>query len=83
MANLRGLLGKEFGSTIDDTAATFGSYTKVRDGMVFNFMPYCNMGNCDNNYRGYYIQHWCVPCGTTQITFELWGGGGSGGGACC
>lgn len=83
MANLRGLLGKEFGSTIDDTAATFGSYTKVRDGMVFNFMPYCNMGNCDNSYRGYYIQHWCVPCGTTQITFELWGGGGSGGGACC
>ena len=83
MANLRGLLGKEFGSTIDDTAATFGSYTKVRDGMVFNFMPYCNMGNCDNNYRGYYIQHWCVPCGTTQITVELWGGGGSGAGACC
>lgn len=83
MANLRGLLGKEFASTITDTAAVYGSYTRVRDGMVFNFHPYCNRGNCEQSYHDYCINHWCVPCGTTQITFELWGGGGSGGGACC
>jgi hypothetical protein len=82
MANLRDLLGREFDSTVLDTAATFGSYDKVRDGKVFNFAPYCNL-ECDSSYRGYYMEYWCVPCGTTQITFELWGGGGSGGGGCC
>jgi hypothetical protein len=82
MANLRELLGKEFGSTIQSTAAVFGSYNKVRDGKVFNFMPYCNE-SCDNSYRGYCMEYFCIPCGTTQMTFELWGGGGSGAGACC
>lgn len=82
MANLRGLLGKEFASTIQATAGEFGSYNKVRDGKVFNFMPYCNQG-VDGSYRGYCVEFFCVPCGTTQMTFELWGGGGSGGGACC
>ena len=82
MANLRGLLGKEFDSTVLETAGTYGSYEKVRDGKVYNFAPYCNL-NCDNNYRGYCQEFWCVPCGTTQITFEIWGGGGSGGGSCC
>ena len=83
MANLRGLLGKEFASTVADTASQYGSYSKVRDGKVMNFMSYCNMTNCEDSYRHYYMQYWCVPCGTTQITFELWGGGGSGAGACC
>ena len=46
-------------------------------------MSYCNMHNCDDSYRHYYMQYWCVPCGTTSITWEIWGGGGSGGGACC
>lgn len=82
MANLRGLLGKEFDSTVLQTAGTFGSYEKVRDGKVYNFLPYCNL-NCDNSYRGYCQEFWCVPCGTTSITFEIWGGGGSGGGGCC
>ena len=25
------------------------------------------------------MEYWCMPCGTTQATFEIWGGGGSGG----
>ena len=82
MANLRGLLGKEFDSTVLETAGQFGSYEKIRDGKVYNFAPYCNL-NCDSSYRGYCQEYWCVPCGTTQLTFEMWGGGGSGGGACC
>lgn len=82
MANLRKLLGREFDSTVLQTAGTFGSYTKIRDGKVFNFAPHCNLG-CDNSYRGYCMEYFCVPCGTTQMTFEIWGGGGSGGGACC
>ena len=45
MANLRGLLGKEFASTVADTASQYGSYSKVRDGKVMNFMSYCNMTN--------------------------------------
>lgn len=83
MANLRGLLGKEFASTLPDAVSKYGTYSKVRDGKVHNFMSYCNMHNCDDSYRHYYMQYWCVPCGTTSITWEIWGGGGSGGGACC
>jgi hypothetical protein len=83
MANLRQLLGKEFDSTVLSTAGTFGSYEKIRDGKVTNMAPYCNMQNCETSYRGYYMEYFCVPCGTTQMTFEIWGGGGSGGGACC
>ncbi len=83
MANLRSMLGKEFGSTIQATAGQYGSYSKVRSGRVLNYHPWCNNDGCGyDGYRGYYMQHWCVPCGTTQITFELWGGGGGGGGAC-
>lgn len=83
MANLRGLLGKEYASTLPDAVAKYGSFSKVRDGKVHNFASYCNMHNCDDSYRHYYMQYYCVPCGTTQITWELWGGGGSGAGACC
>jgi len=83
MANLRGLLGKEYASTLPDAVAKYGSFSKIRDGKVHNFASYCNMHNCDDSYRHYYMQYYCVPCGTTQITWELWGGGGSGGGACC
>ena len=46
MANLRGLLGKEFDSTVLETAGTFGSYEKIRDGKVYNFAPHCNT-SCD------------------------------------
>lgn len=83
MANLRSLLDREYASTVNSTAALYGSLDRVRDGKVMNFMPHCNMGNCDDSYRRYYMQYWCVPCGTTSITWELWGGGGSGAGACC
>ena len=81
--NLRELLGREFASTIDQTIAENTSLERNHEGRVFLFAPYCNNNNCDSNYWEYCIQHWCVPCGTTQATFELWGGGGSGGGACC
>ena len=81
--NLRELLGREFASTIDQTIAENTSLERNHEGRVFLFAPYCNLGNCESNYWEYCIQHWCVPCGTTQATFELWGGGGSGGGACC
>ena len=81
--NLRELLGREFASTIDQTIAENSSLERNHDGRVFLFHPYCNNNNCDSNYWEYCIQHWCVPCGTTQATFELWGGGASGGGACC
>ena len=81
--NLRELLGREFASTIDQTIAENTSLERNHEGRVFLFAPYCNLGNCESNYWEYCIQHWCVPCGTTQATFELWGGGASGGGACC
>ena len=81
--NLRELLGREFASTIDQTIAENTSLERNHEGRVFLFAPYCNNNNCNSNYWEYCIQHWCVPCGTTQATFELWGGGGSGGGACC
>ena len=81
--NLRELLGREFASTIDQTVAENTSLERNHEGRVFLFAPYCNDSNCQSNYWEYCIQHWCVPCGTTQATFELWGGGASGGGACC
>jgi hypothetical protein len=43
MANLRGLLGKEFDSTVLETAGQYGSYEKIRDGKVYNFAPYCQL----------------------------------------
>ena len=47
----------------------------------------CRSDACDagNAYSGYYhYRYWfCAPPGTTNITFEIWGGGGSGAKACC
>jgi hypothetical protein len=82
MANLRGLLGKEFASTLNATVGEFGALDKNNNGRVYLFHPYCNNGNCESNYWEY-CNYWCAPCGTTHVTFELWGGGGSGAGACC
>ena len=73
--NLRELLGREFASTIDETVAANTSLERNHEGRVFLFHPYCNESNCESSYRGYCLQYWCVPCGTTQATFELWGGG--------
>lgn len=80
MSNLRGLLGKETVTSLTTSAA---SLPGLNDGKVFILSPYCNLDNCDTSYFNYCIVNWCVPCGTTQATFEIWGGGGSGGGACC
>lgn len=84
MANLRGLLGKEFKSTVASTFAEVGSLEKMNDGRTYVFHPGCNLDNCDETgYRDRCIQFFCMPCGTTSATFELWGGGGSGAGGCC
>lgn len=83
MANLRSLIGREYASTLDNTIGEVGSLDMNNEGRVFLFRGYCGDGNCNSNYWEYCLQHWCVPCGTTQVTFELWGGGGSGGGGCC
>lgn len=79
MANLRELLGKETLTSVQSGT----SITGLNDGKTFIFHPYCNIGNCEQNYHDYCINYWCVPCGTTHMTFEIWGGGGSGAGACC
>lgn len=83
MANLRKLIGREYASTIQSTIGEVGALDMNNEGRVFLFRGYCHDSNCNNEYWNYCLQHWCVPCGTTSVTFELWGGGGSGGGACC
>ena len=80
MSNLRSLLGKETITSLSSAPATIDG---INDGKVFILPPQCNLDNCQVNYSEYCLRFWCVPCGTTQITFEMWGGGGSGGGACC
>lgn len=80
MSNLRSLLGKETITSLSSAPATIDG---INDGKVFILPPQCNLDNCNVNYSEYCLRFWCVPCGTTQITFEMWGGGGSGGGACC
>lgn len=82
MASLRQALGIEFASTLATSFAEIGKMSKLREGKVFNFAPHC-LSSVDTNYRGHCMEYWCVPCGTTQLTFELWGGGGSGAGSCC
>ena len=79
MANLRSLIGREYASTLDNTIGEVGALDMNNEGRVFIFRGYCGEGNCDSSHWNYCLQHWCVPCGTTQVTFELWGGGGSGG----
>jgi len=79
MAGIRNLLGKEFRSSVGALGTTV---EPIHDGKVFIFAANhrsccCNCGtnNC--------ICNWCVPCGVTKVTFEIWGGGGAGAGACC
>jgi hypothetical protein len=56
-------------------------------GYTQQYFGHCRTDRCDSShaYQGYF--HWrywfCAPPGTTNITFELWGGGGSGARACC
>jgi len=51
------------------------------------YAGHCRSDRCDSSHAwsGYYQwRYWfCAPPGTTNITFELWGGGGSGARACC
>lgn len=79
MANIRSLLGKEFASTVSG----LGNATPpIHDGKVFIFMDQHRSCRCECQGHNC-IQRWCVPCGVTHMTFEVWGGGGGGGGACC
>ena len=79
MAGIRNLLGKEFKSSVSALGTTV---EPIHDGKVWIYMDMqrscccqCANTNC--------ICRWCVPCGVTKVTFEIWGGGGGGGGACC
>lgn len=79
MAGIRDLLGKEFKSSVGGLGTTA---EPIHDGKVWIFMDMnrscryeCGNTNC--------ICQWCVPCGVTKVTFEIWGGGGGGAGACC
>ena len=79
MAGIRNLLGKEFKSSVSALGTTV---EPIHDGKVWIYMDLhrscccqCANTNC--------ICRWCVPCGVTKVTFEIWGGGGGGAGACC
>jgi len=79
MAGIRNLLGKEFKSSVSALGTTV---EPIHDGKVWIYMDMqrscccqCANTNC--------ICRWCVPCGVTKVTFEIWGGGGGGAGACC
>ena len=79
MAGIRNLLGREFTSTVGGLGTTT---EPIHDGKVWVFMDmnrncYCQCANTNC------ICRWCVPCGTTRATFEIWGGGGAGAGSCC
>jgi len=39
--------------------------------------------SCCDAYVGTMLCQWCVPAGTSCITFHIWGAGGGGAGACC
>jgi hypothetical protein len=80
MSNLRSLLNKE---TITSLSSGGAAIQGIDDGKQFIFHPQCNLDCCFTNYSEYCLRFFCVPCGTTQMTFEIWGGGGSGAGACC
>lgn len=79
MAGIRNLLGKEFKSSVSALGTTV---EPIHDGKVWIYMDMqrscccqCANTNC--------ICRWCVPCGVTKVTFEIWGGGGGGAGSCC
>lgn len=36
-----------------------------------------------DEYHNTYYPDWCIPEGSTDVIFELWGGGGAGAGNCC
>ena len=58
-----------------------------QNGYTQTYFGWCRTDRCDTSHawQGYYQwRYWfCAPPGTTNITFEIWGGGGSGARACC
>ena len=79
MAGIRNLLGKEFTSSVSGLGTTS---EPIHDGKVFIFMDMNRNFYCDCAQTNC-IRNWCVPCGVTRVTFEIWGGGGGGAGGCC
>lgn len=83
MASLRTLLDKH-----DQVTYTELQERKVipspNFGCQWTHVAYCHydLGCCDAYGRGR-IASWCVPAGTTKVTFHVWGAGGGGPGACC
>lgn len=85
MATLRSLLEKFNAETIV-TAAEISqinpSVPKRQPGNQLIFVQECQAGS-DNTASQLCMAEWCVPSGTTSVTFEIWGSGGGGGGARC
>lgn len=80
MANIRNLLGKQFKSTVSGLGTTV---EPIHDGKVLIYMSLCAACQACDVANPQCICNWCVPCGVTRMTFEIWGGGGAGAGACC
>ena len=79
MAGIRNLLGKEFKSSVGSLGTTA---EPIHDGKVWIYMD-MNRACCCQCANTNCICRWCVPCGVTKVTFEIWGGGGAGAGSCC
>ena len=80
MSGIRNLLGKHFKSTVGGLGTTT---EPIHDGKVLIYMSLCSSCCSCDVANPQCICNWCMPCGTTRATFEIWGGGGAGAGACC
>lgn len=83
MAGLRSLLDKY--DQITNTDINTGAVTPTYwTGEQWTHSSYCSsqVGCCDAYQRGR-ISAWCVPAGTSKITWHVWGAGASGAGGCC
>jgi len=83
MAGLRTYFGKFDTVTQSEVDAGEVAIAFQYSGNIITLMPFCQdtPGCCDT--RDGEFMRWCVPTGTTEATFYLWGGGGGGGGARC
>ena len=85
MATLRSLLEKFNAETIVTAAEILAinpSVPKRQPGNQLIFVQECQ-GGTDDSVSQLCMAEWCVPLGTTSVTFEIWGSGGGGGGARC
>jgi hypothetical protein len=85
MASLRSLLEKFNTQTIVSEAAINSapiSSPKRQPGCQLIFVQECQNGP-NSGVNQLCMFDWCVPSGTTTVTFEIWGSGGGGAGARC